>query len=230
MGTGSTRHVVAAADLFVGAACPGCGRAALAVCARCAAAIRPAPFDVTTARRAGHLQVTAAGPHRGALRRVVVDWKEHGRFPLTDFLSHHLAAAVATAADGDVALVPVPTSWPARWRRGDDLVLTLARAAAERLARVEHRVTVHPVLRRARRTADQAGLGAEDRAVNMHHAFLLIDRHRLPLDTSILIIDDVVTTGSTLAEAARALAVKGWGVQGAATIAATAPGAERAGR
>lgn len=215
------RNLVAAADLLVGAACPGCGRPALAVCATCARAIRPDPCTVTTAGAAHHLPITAAGHHNGVLRRVVLDWKERGRFPLTEVLAHHLAAAVVAAVDHDeIGLVPVPTSWVAQWRRGDDLVLSLARATAVRLDAVGHRATVHPVLSRTRRTLDQAGLGAEDRARNLHGAFAL-DRCRLPSHAPLVIVDDIVTTGSTLAEAARALAVRGWGVHGAATVAAT---------
>lgn len=212
---------MAAADLLVGAACPGCGRPALAVCAACARAIRPDPDAVTTAAAARHLTITAAGQHSGVLRRVVLGWKEQGRFPLTEVLAHHLAAAVVGAVDHDeVCLVPVPTAWAAQWRRGDDLMLSLARATAVRLDSVGHRATVHPVLSRTRRTRDQAGLGADDRARNLNGAFAM-DRRRLPPRVPLLIVDDIVTTGSTLAEAARALAVRGWGVHGAATVAAT---------
>lgn len=184
--------------------------------------MRPDPRAVTTVEAAHHLPIMAAGHHSGVLRRVVVDWKERGRFPLTEILAHHLAAAVAAAAadHDEIALIPVPTSWVARWRRGDDLVLSLARATAARLDAVGHRVTVHPVLRRTRRTVDQVGLGAGDRARNLHGAFAL-DRQRLPAHTPLVMVDDIVTTGSTLAEAARALAVRGWGVHGAATVAAT---------
>lgn len=221
------RDLVAAADLLVGAACPGCGAPALAVCPRCAAAVRPDPFEVAGARRARHLVVTASGDNDGALQRIVVDWKERGRFPLTDLLSTHLATSVAALADGDqVVLVPVPTAWAARRRRGDDLVLALARAAAVRLSAVGCEAQVLPALRRVRRTVDQARLGATDRARNLQGAFALQRRSGLRLDVPIVIVDDIVTTGATLAEAARALAVRGWPVLGAAVVAAT-PGPSR---
>lgn len=215
------RDLVAAADLLVGAACPGCGAPALAVCPACSLAIWPHPFSVTTAGAAPQLTIAAAGPHDGVLRRVLVNWKERGRFPLTQLLAHHLAMAVASVVEHDaVCLVPVPTSWAARQRRGDDLVLTLARRAAERLAPVGLSATVHPVLKRTRLTRDQSSLGAADRTRNLHGAFTL-STCRLPTHVPVVIVDDIVTTGSTLAEATRALGARGWLVGGAATVAAT---------
>ena len=214
-------HAVATADLLVGAACPGCGAPALAVCGVCAALLRPRPLTVTTARRAGAMVVTAGGSHHGVLERVIVHWKEQGRFPLTEVLSHHLALAVAALSDGGpVALVPVPTGWSARWRRGDDLVLSLARSAAARLEVVGCEASVHPVLARTRRLRDQRRLGAADRSRNVHGAFALRPQARLPIDRPLVVVDDVVTTGSTLGEAARALGIRGWPVLGAAVVAA----------
>jgi predicted amidophosphoribosyltransferase len=57
-------------------------------------------------------------------------------------------------------------------------------------------------LRRVRRTDDQAGLSRARRAENVRAAFAL--RARMPA-ARVLLIDDVRTTGATLAEAARAL-------------------------
>lgn len=216
------RHLVAAADLLVGAACPACGAPGLTVCGACARSARPAPFAVTTSRQAEHLAVTAAGAHRGILRRVVIEWKEQGRSPLTSFLAHHLAASVAAAVNHDeITLVPVPGSRAARWRRGDDVVLSLAFAAAGLLAEVGQRATVAPVLTRTRRTAVQSGLGAEARARNLQGAFAMDRRRALPADRAVVLVDDIVTTGSTLAEAARALVEAGLDVHDAATVAAT---------
>ena len=219
---------MAAADLLVGAACPGCGEPDLAICARCLAAVRPGPVAVEEIECDDDVPVVAGGWYRTELRRIVVDWKEHGRFPLTEVLSHHLAVAVAAVAGSAprVDLVPVPTAWRARWRRGDDLVRSLADAAAERLAPTGAQVTVRPVLRRTRRTADQAGLTAGLRRGNVAGAFELRRGARPEPHARVVVVDDVVTTGATLAEAARALAAGGWSVAGAATSVATpAPGA-----
>lgn len=212
------RFTVASADLLVGAACPGCGSPALALCRACAVAVRPRPVVVTSARRAGSLAVVAAGAHDGPLQRVIVQWKEQGRFPLTEVLSHHLAVSVAALDVQQVALVPVPTGWIARRRRGEDLVLSLAESAARRLAAVGIEAQVHPVLSRTRSLQDQRSLSAADRARNLHRAFALSGPD-LPHNRPLVVVDDVVTTGSTLAEAVRALGIRGWSVRGAAVVA-----------
>lgn len=188
--------------------------------------MRPTPVVVEEVQHADDVSVMAAGWYRTGLRHVVIDWKEHGRFPLTAVLSHHLALSIASLVgeSGEVELVPVPTSWRARWRRGDDLVRSLTIAAAQRLQATGCTATVRPVLGRTRRTADQAGLGAHDRAGNLLGAFVVGDGPvPPPAGTPVVIVDDVVTTGATIAEAVRALHAGGWDVHGAATVAATPP-------
>lgn len=220
------RPLVAAADLLIGAACPACGAPSLAVCGACLERIRPVPVVVEEAQHADDVAVVSAGWYRTGLRRVVIDWKEHGRFPLTAVLSHHLALSVASLVgeSSHVELVPVPTSWQARWRRGDDLVRSLTTAAGQRLQAIGCTATVRPVLGRTRRTADQADLGAHARAGNLAGAFVLREGHGPPpCGVPVVVVDDVVTTGATIAEAVRALHAGGWKVDGAATVAATPP-------
>jgi predicted amidophosphoribosyltransferase len=76
-------------------------------------------------------------------------------------------------------------------------------------------------LTHARRVADQAGLGAPDRMANLAGA-LRVGRPAGVAGRRVVLVDDVVTTGVTLAEAARALRAAGAEVPAAAVIAATA--------
>jgi len=79
-------------------------------------------------------------------------------------------------------------------------------------------MTCVPALEHRRRVADQAGLTATDRAANLTGALQArLDLHGV----RVIIVDDVVTTGATLAEAARALRAAGAEVLAAAVIAAT---------
>jgi ComF family protein len=219
--------VTAAADLLLGAACPGCGRPSRSVCATCLAAIAPRPEVV----RRRPVPVAASGEHDGVLRQCIVAWKEEGRTGLLRPLAHLLAASVVDAVGSSprpVALVPVPTTRRSRLARGADVVDQLARSAAVLLRDIGVDVTVHQALRVARRTADQAGLDARARARNLAGAFT-------PRSTSglrgrdVIVVDDIVTTGATIGEAVRALTAGGNPVRWAATV-AHRPGSNPVGR
>ena len=114
-------------------------------------------------------------------------------------------------------LVPVPSAGRAVRERGLDATRTLARAAARRLTHPA-RVTVVSALAQARRVQDQAGLTAGERRRNLAGGF----RIRRAVDgLPVVVVDDVVTTGSSLTEAVRVLETAGVNVLGAATVAAT---------
>ena len=207
----------AAVDLLLGAACPGCGRPSRALCAACSAAVAPRPRVVRTSP----LDVAASGEHAGVLRLAIVAWKEEGRTSLLRPLAHLLAASVVEVVAESLApvvLVPVPTSRRSRLARGADVVDQLAREAAGLLQRAGADVTVRQALRVARRTADQSGLGARERARNLAGAFALRSETGLAAG-DIVVVDDIVTTGATIGEAARVLAAAGHLSRAAAVVA-----------
>ncbi|MDO5710200.1 MAG: phosphoribosyltransferase family protein [Micrococcales bacterium] len=115
-----------------------------------------------------------------------------------------------------VLLVPVPSSPAARRRRGDAPLATLVATA------VGSTRSGRDVLRVARRVADQAGLDAAGRAQNLAGAFraTALGREQLA-GRSCVIVDDVITTGATILEAARAIRVVGGHPVAAAVLAAT---------
>jgi ComF family protein len=207
----------AAADLLLGAACPGCGRPSRALCATCSASVAPRPRVV----RISPLDVAASGEHAGVLRLAIVAWKEEGRTSLLRPLAHLLAASVVEVvahSSAPVILVPVPTSRRSRMARGADVIDQLAREAADLLRRAGADVTVRQALRVARRTADQSGLGARERARNVAGAFVLRSGRSLA-GADIVVVDDIVTTGATIGEAVRALTAAGHRPIAAATMA-----------
>jgi predicted amidophosphoribosyltransferase len=165
--------------------------------------------------------VVAAGRYAGALRAAIVAVKDGGRADVRPQLAPLLADSIRVAGAGhaDLVLVPMPSSRRAVRRRGEASVALLARRAQEVLAG-PHRVV--PALTPARRLADQAGLGSAARKANLLGAYAVPSQWRgLIRGCDVLLVDDVVTTGATLTEGARALRAAGANVVGAAVVAAT---------
>lgn len=203
------------ADLLLGARCAGCHEPAFLVCRECGETIAPEPIE-------GWADPAAAALNDGVMRRVLVAWKEGGATRLTGLLSHHLAIAVTTRLrpGQPLTLVAVPTSPSGRRRRGSDLVEDLARSAARLLRATGAEVDVASVLTFARPTRDQAGLDARARQANVLGAFRARP-NAVPAGRDIIVVDDISTTGATLAEAVRALAEAGYRPIGTAVVAAT---------
>ncbi|ONH32299.1 hypothetical protein BL253_05675 [Pseudofrankia asymbiotica] len=227
------------ADLVLPRACAGCGRAGAAVCTACDVAlagppILAAPGSAATPGRRGPPPCVAAARYAGPAGSLVIAYKERGRLDLTGPLGGALARAVSAAlavtrpvggpGGATVLLVPVPASRAALRQRGFDHVGRVAAAAARVATRAGTPTWVAPLLRPVRRTADQAGLGARERAVNVAGAFAArpaaAARVAAARGVDVVVVDDVATTGATLAEAVRALRQVGVPVLAAAVIAA----------
>lgn len=211
------------ADLVLGAQCAGCGRAGLGPCAACRKRVcGTQPFAVSGLSQ-GSCLVVAAGSYRAELRRLLLAAKERQALGLLPLLGERLAAAAAAVVlanqtPGSILLVPIPTTRAHIAARGLDLPRALARIAARDLRAAGVPVRVWPGLRLRQRRADQKELGRAQRLENLVGAF----GARPGAETGqALVVDDIVTTGSTLIEAARALAAVEMPVVGSAVVAAT---------
>ena len=191
--------------------CAGCGGKDRALCRHCREAIAPRVASRTVAG----LDVASGLRYEGAARQVILALKERGRTGLARPLSVALAAALADtlAADGAQAegaeIVLVPGSRAAFRRRGFDPVALLGRRAGVRPVRV---------LEAARATRSQKTLDLSSRAVNLAGSMRAT---RSLAGRRFILVDDVVTTGATLTEAARAIREGEGSVGRAATLADT---------
>ena len=215
----------ALADLVLDSGCAGCGHGEHVLCPTCARALDgPAYAAPPDPAPAGLPTPWSVGPYEGVLRAVLLAHKEHARLALAGPIGVALARSVTAAAPGpgELVIVPVPSRRSAVRTRGHDALARTARAAARALRREGRSVTVLPVLRPGRRLDDQAGLSTEHRRANLAGA-LVVPASLTPLVAGrrVVVVDDVVTTGSTLTEAVRALRVAGTGSVAVAVVAAT---------
>jgi predicted amidophosphoribosyltransferase len=159
--------------------------------------------------------VRALGRYDGPLKQLLLAHKEHARLDLSAPLGVALAAVVRGFGEGDLVLCPAPSSRAAVRSRGYDHTSRLARSAARELG---GGVVVQRLLVPARGVRDQAGLTSEQRARNLRGALRAVPA----APARVVLVDDVVTTGATLVEAARALVAHGHHLVGAAVLGATA--------
>lgn len=214
-------------DLVLPETCAGCGVPGGLLCPACCAPLAmPAQVRWPDPVPPGLPTPWSVARYEGAVRAAVVAAKEHGRTGLAGPLGAALARAVRAAGEvaaDELVLVPAPSRRAAVRARGHDPTLRLARQAAAQLRRSGRPATVAPVLRVSGRVVDQAGLDAAGRAANLAGG-LAVPTRLVPVvrGRRVVLVDDVVTTGATLAEAARALRAAGADVVAAATVAATA--------
>lgn len=241
----------AARDLLLGGRCAACDRPGDVLCRSCADVLseeaalargptRPHPCPP------GFPDTWAVGGYDGPLRAVLLAHKEHGQRRLARPLGDLLALAVEGLAAGQrtgpgtgagpVVLVPAPSRPAAVRQRGRDPTGVLVRVAARSLRDRGHEVMVARLLATRPGLVDQSDLGIAGRAANLAGSLRVRpDRmrrlaRRSPRVAGLVVCDDVVTTGATLVEAARALSAVGLPVLGAATVAATRRRAEGPGR
>jgi len=170
----------------------------VALCAACAARATPVVLA------AGDLMVYAAGAYDGDLRAAILAVKRGERAYLDP-----LAALLACALPPGAILVPAVTTRRRAAERGFDQARELAHRAAGRCG-----AQVADVLRK--RGGAQRGRTRAERLAACGRFRL---RPGVPLPGCAVLVDDVVTTGATLRDAADALAAAGVTVAGAVVVA-----------
>ena len=210
---------------------------------RAEACQRGSQSRAVTAPELPPLPVLAAGRYAGGLARVLLAYKNHGHTDLAGVLRPMLAGAlhhaVRDAGNGGFVLVPVPGSRRALRRRGYNplgMLLGALRAPgllpagteavpllrlSRRGPRDALRGAVPVVLTSGNSGGGQKSLGRKGRRRNVYGTMTAGAAGALA-GTRCLVVDDVLTTGATIAEAVRALRAAGARVEGAVVIAATA--------
>lgn len=122
---------------------------------------------------------------------------------MTDFCGTDFVRAAVDFDGAGFSIVPVPLHAARERERGFNQSIILGRAAGEVL-----HVPVRSLLTRTRATSPQARLSRAERLINVHDAFRYITDFA-PVPYTVLLIDDVITTGATISACASALRLAG---------------------
>jgi ComF family protein len=194
--------------------CYGCNVIGLSICSNCRREWHP-HYYLTHVKE---LRVHSAILYSPTASKIILAAKENN-LRGADRLIIDAIVHVLNRADFDafnVRLVPIPSSSSNSRRRGRNFMSDLCKEISR-----QTNIPVTAALRVARTVKDQSRLSARARAINMEGAFT-VSAGVYPRGELIL-IDDVVTTGATVAEAARALNSHGFHLIGSVTACVAQP-------
>jgi ComF family protein len=169
-------------------------------------------------------RAVAYGSYDGGLRDLIHVLKFQQVRPAAAVLGCVLAETMAqlekTMPVGTIAVVPVPLHKRKQSQRGFNQAEMIARGALKQLSRPKRFDLCAGVLLRRRETGSQIGLTRHQRRENLRGAFAVGDPSRI-LNRDVLLIDDVLTTGTTASECARVFLRAGAARVWVATVART---------
>jgi ComF family protein len=202
-------------DLLFPPACGGCGKMGARWCLDCQQKLAPVPEPVCEVcgepqaavkmcdnclnARPAFVALRSCAVFKEPIRPALHKLKYRREVGLGEALAWNLAVFLDRLGWQADAIVPIPLSEQRLAERGYNQVDLIAHPLA-RLMRWQY---LPGALRRSRHTRSQVGLSASERRENVTGAFLTKDRS--VKGKSVLLVDDVATTGATLDSAARSL-------------------------
>ena len=212
---------------FLTGLCPGCRKERAPVCSDCVAALAGSVARIDVDGRV----ITHALRYEPPISNLLIAFKDRGEWTLRNLLALLLARSIAhllltrqedeqSAVDKPLLLVPVASTAASIRLRDADPIADLAISAARILRRSGSDVRTKRLLTLRSGHRDHVGLSRRERESNMRDAFTVDSRIGVKgVHGDVVIVDDVVTTGATLAAAHGALSTAGFQVLGAAVIA-----------
>lgn len=182
-------------DLIFTPSCIGCNRFGYSLCHPCNDKLKP----VIKTQIQNIVLTTCAHEYDGWLRDRLVDYKS-GNYQLGRGLAEVLITKCLDQIENPV-IVPIPTSQEKLKVRQIDTIGHLAK----QVKLLDRSVQIIKPLRLIKNVQDQVGLSQSERVKNLSGAFACVG----PVPKSVILLDDVITTGATLSQAAFVLKKSG---------------------
>ena len=174
------------------------------ICSRCADEIDGVKSPL---KRSGAFFDKAYGflPYLGKMRQAIHRYKYYGKIHYATFFAKNMAVCYGRAESTLPHIITAVPSQPSRRaKRGFDHAFLLAQGVGKRLG-----VEAIPLLKKSKRTSAMYGLSPERRRANIRGSIAFIGEESKIKGKDILLIDDILTTGSTASECARVLKLAG---------------------
>jgi predicted amidophosphoribosyltransferase len=202
-------------ELIFPSRCIGCSALGLTICSTCRRHWHPHIYR-TWSHSSPHFPIYSAVPYSPVAGKVIFAAKENGLINADTLIASALIHALGYCIkeQGQGFLIPIPSRKAVARLRGRQFVADLSRKLSE-----ETGLPIFENLRHTRVIRDQSSLDAKNRFININGALIAV-KH---LNGKAFLIDDLVTTGATINEAARALREKGIEVAAAVTACVAEP-------
>jgi ComF family protein len=172
--------------------CPGCGKISgnSKYCQSCRTHIKPSVSSI----------IVACSYQSPVVKEIIHSFKYLGMTEFSEYCADLVSQRLSKIKmPKNLVIVPVPLHRYRCRQRGFNQAELIARSLSEKL-----KVSGGDALARIKKTKNQVGLFRDQRLINLTGAFSCVDQE-LILGKNILLVDDVVTTGSTLNECAKVL-------------------------
>lgn len=181
--------------------CYGCNRLGISICTDCRREWIPHYYKT----HIDSMNVHSALLYTPTASKIIIAAKENSIKGADQLLTSAIIHVLQKAKLDShyYQIVPIPSSKTSQRRRGRSFIVDLCKEISTRTG-----LSVNDCLSLSRKVSDQSGLSRIERLSNMKDAFAL--KADAIVRGDLILIDDVVTTGATLREAARALNSQGF--------------------
>lgn len=194
--------------------CMNCGSPNFDICVACKKLLRPKPRFLM----GENFPIASSLSYGEVTGKLLLLAKENGLVSAQKFFANALVTSINHfKIEYPITIVPIPSQRKSVRRRGFDSMKEIAKFILQD-PDLKTDIELEEALKITRPVSDQSSLSEEERYRNLDKA-LRVNNART--SKAILVIDDVITTGSTLREAIRALKERNLTVIGAATACAT---------